>query len=349
MSDSIIPHSRPTLTDAGSKAVSSVIESGQIAQGPVVREFEKRFSDCIGRKEAAATNSGTAALHLALLALGVKEKDEVIIPSFVCTAVLNAVLYTRATPVVVDVDPETYNISVEAAKRAVTGQTRAIVVPHMFGCPAGIKELSGLGIPMIEDCAQAVGANYEGQKVGRFGILSVYSFYATKVLTTGEGGMVVSDSEELVSKVKDLREYDNKDDFAVRFNSKMTDIQAALGLNQLSRLEKFLEKRREIASLYFREFKECDFALPVQKDGREHIYYRFVVKTQDNASSPLEKCQQKKVMCQRPVHIPLHVCLELSGFPHTTEAWQRTVSIPLYPSLTQEEIEKIIAVVKEIF
>ena len=202
---------------------------------------------------------------------------------------------------------------------------------------------------MIEDCAQSVGANYEGQKVGGFGILSVYSFYATKVLTTGEGGMVVSDSEELVSKVKDLREYDNKDDFAVRFNSKMTDIQAALGLNQLSRLEKFLEKRREIASLYFREFIECNFAHPLQKEARQHIYYRFILKIQHNASSPLEKCQQKKVMCRRPVHIPLHVCLELPGFPHTTGAWQRTVSIPLYPSLTQEEIQKIIAVVKEIF
>jgi dTDP-4-amino-4,6-dideoxygalactose transaminase len=349
MSDSIIPHSRPFLTDADSKAVSSVLESGQIAQGPVVSAFEKRFSDYIGRKEAVATSSGTAALHLALLALEVKKKDEVIIPSFVCTAVLNAVFYTGATPVVVDVAPETYNISVEAVKGAVTDQTRAIVVPHMFGLPAEMDALSGLGIPVIEDCAQSVGAHYSGQKAGRFGILSVFSFYATKVFTTGEGGMVVSDAEELVSRVKDLREYDNKDDFTVRFNSKMTDIQAALGLNQLSRLEEFLEKRREIASLYFKEFKDCDFALPVQKDGREHIYYRFVVRTKDEASICLERSQKKKVMCRRPVHTPLHVCLKLPGFPHTTEAWQRTVSIPLYPSLTQDEVEKIIAVVKEIF
>ncbi len=349
MSDSVIPHSRPSLTDADSKALSSVLESGQIAQGPVVSEFEKRFAEYIGRKEAAATSSGTAALHLALLALGAGEKDKVIIPSFVCTAVLNAVLYTRATPVVVDVDPQTYNISVEAVQRAITDQTRAVIVPHMFGLPADMEELSGLGIPLIEDCAQSVGANYRGQKAGRFGILSVFSFYATKVFTTGEGGMVVSDSEELVSRVKDLREYDNKDDFAVRFNSKMTDIQAALGLNQLSRLDEFLEKRREIASLYFKELKDCDFALPVQKEGKEHIYYRFVVQTKGEASLYLEKSQKRKVMCRRPVHTPLHICLKLSGFPHTTGAWQKTVSIPLYPSLTQDEVEKIIAVVKEIF
>ena len=349
MSDFIIPHSRPSLTDTDSKAVSSVLASGQIAQGPVIREFEKRFSDYIGSKDAAATSSGTAALHLALLALGVKEKDEVIIPSFVCGAVLNAVLYIRATPVVVDVDVETYNISVESAKRAITGQTQAIIVPHMFGCPADMEELSELGIPLIEDCAQSVGAHYRGQKVGRFGILSVFSFYATKVFTTGEGGMVVSDSEELVSKVRDLREYDHKDNFTVRFNSKMTDIHAALGLNQLSRLEEFLEKRRETASLYFKELKDCDFTLPIRKEGREHIYYRFVVQTQDDASVFLEASQKKKVMCRRPVHTPLHICLKLPGYPHTTEVWQRALSIPLYPSLTEQEIEKIIAVVKEIF
>jgi perosamine synthetase len=169
------------------------------------------------------------------------------------------------------------------------------------------------------------------------------------VLTTGEGGMVASDSEELVSRVKDLREYDNKDDYTVRFNYKMTDFQAALGLNQLSHLEEFLDKRRMIADRYFSEFKDCGFSLPVRKKGREHIYYRFVVKTEDDASLFLEELQQKGVMCQRPVYIPLHVCLGLSGFSYTMDAWQKTVSVPLYPSLTEEEIEKIIAVVREIF
>jgi dTDP-4-amino-4,6-dideoxygalactose transaminase len=349
MSDPIIPHSRPTLTGSESKAVSSVLESGQIAQGPKVHEFEKQFSGYIGRKEAAATSSGTAALHLALLALGVTDKDEIIVPSFVCTAVLNAVLYTGANPVVVDIDPETHNISVDSVKRAVTKQTKAVIVPHMFGCPAEIEKLSELGIPVIEDCAQSVGSDYDGQKAGSFGILSVFSFYATKVFTTGEGGMVVSDSEELVSRVKDLREYDNKQDYAVRFNTKMTDFQAALGLNQLSHLEEFLDKREMIADRYFSEFKDCGFSLPVRKKGREHIYYRFVVKTEDEASLSLERLQQKGIMCQRPVFVPLHVCLGLSGFSHTMEIWQSAISIPLYPSLTEEEIEKIIAVVREIF
>jgi len=349
MSEYFIPHSRPSIIGSDIKAVSSVLESGQIAQGPGVDKFEKQFSDFIGKKETAATSSGTAALHLALLSLGVKEGDEVIVPSFVCAAVLNAVLYTGATPVITDIDPGTYNISVDAVEGAITQKTKAVIVPHMFGCPAEIDELSKLGTPIIEDCAQSVGAHYKGRKIGSFGIVSVFSFYATKVFTSGEGGMVVSDSEELISRVKDLREYDNKDEYALRFNYKMTDIHAALGLNQLSCLEEFLDRRRMIADLYFKEFKDCRFSLPVKKEGREHIYYRFVVQTEEDASIYLERLQKNNVMCRRPVYIPLHVCLGLSGLPNTMEAWKKTISIPLYHSLTEEEIEKIIAVVKKIF
>ncbi len=349
MSDQVIPHSRPSITEEDIKAVSFVLESGQIAQGPVVSEFEQKFSAYIGKKSAAAVSSGSAALHLALMAMGVKEEDEVIIPSFVCTAVLNAVIQAGARPVVVDIDPRTYNISVDAAKDAISNRTRAMIVPHMFGCPAEIDQLSGLGIPLIEDCAQSVGASFKGKKAGSFGLVSVFSFYATKVLTTGEGGMVVSDSEDIIARVKELREYDQKKEYELRFNYKMTDIQAALGLSQLSLLEDLLDRRERIALRYFNEFQGFPFSLPIRKEGREHIYYRFVIKTSEDASPFLEKLQQRKVMGRRPVFIPLHVCLGLEGFSRTMEAWKRTVSIPLFPSLTENEVEKIIAVVREIF
>jgi len=286
---------------------------------------------------------------LALLALNIKEKDEVIIPSFVCSAVLNAVNFTGATPVIVDIEPLTYNISVDAVRRAITKKTKAIIVPHMFGCPAELDKLSEGDIPIIEDCAQAVGATYKGQQAGSLGFLSVFSFYATKVMACGEGGMALSDSEDMISKIKDLREYDNKDNYLLRYNYKMTDIQASLGLSQLSSLERFITRRKEIASRYFQEFKNCDFSLPIWKEGKEHIYYRFVIKTNDDVSDYLEKFQQKGVMCRRPVYKPLHIYLNLPGFPQATEAWQKAISIPLYPSLTEEEIEKIIGAVKEIF
>jgi len=349
MDNEIIPHSRPLITDSDIKAVTETLKSGQLSQGPEVEKFEGNLADFIGKKEASAVSSGSAALHLALLALDIKENDEVIIPSFVCSAVLNAVNYTGATAVVVDIEPLTFNISVEAAKRAITGKTKAIIVPHMFGCPAEIDELSELGIPIIEDCAQAIGANFKGQKAGSFGLLSVFSFYATKVLATAEGGLVLSDSEDLISRIRDLRDYDNKDDYILRYNYKMTDIQASLGLSQLSFLERFIRRRREIAAHYFEEFKDCNLSLPVWKEGKDHIYYRFIIKTKDDASEYLEKLEQKKVICRLPVYIPLHIYLNLSGFPQTMEAWQKTISIPLYPSLTEKEIEKIIATVREIF
>jgi perosamine synthetase len=349
MDKDIIPHSRPSITDSDLKAVASALKSGQLSQGPAVEKLETALAEFIGQKKAAATSSGTAALHLALLALDVKEKDEVIIPSFVCSAVLNAVNYTGATPVIADIEPLAYNISVEAVKKALTEKTKAIIVPHMFGCPAEMDKLSELDIPVIEDCAQAIGATFEGQKVGSFGMLSVFSFYATKVLACGEGGVVLSDAEDLISKIKDLRGYDNKDDYRLRYNYKMTDIQASLGLSQLSSLERFIGKRREIVARYFEEFKDCDFSLPIWKEGKEHIYYRFVIKTKGDATSYLEKFQHKGVMCRRPVYKPLHLYLNLTGLPNTTDAWQKCISIPLYPSLEDKEIEKIINVTEEIF
>jgi len=345
----MIAHSRPTLVENDFTSVLNVLKSGYIAQGSHVAEFEGALTGFIGMKGGVATSSGTSALHLALLALEIKEGDEVIIPSYVCSAPLNAIYYVRATPVVVDINPSTFNLSVSKLIKCVTKNTKAIIVPHLFGLPAEMDEILSLGIPVIEDAAQALGGTYKGKKVGSFGLISVFSFYATKVLTTGEGGMVVSDSEDLISRVKELREYDQKKEYELCFNYKMTDIQAALGLSQLSFLEELLDRREKIASRYFKEFQGCPFSLPIRKEGREHIYYRFVVKTSEDASPYLERLQQRKVMGQRPVFIPLHVCLGLAGFSRTMEAWQRTVSIPLFPSLTENEVEKIIAVVREIF
>jgi len=350
MDKDTIPHSRPSLSREEIKAVSSVLRSGQLSQGPKVKEFEKRIALYVGKKEAVAVSSGSAALHLSLLALGVKTKeDEVILPSYVCPAVLNAVYQAGGNPVIVDIDPKSYNISAWASKKVITRRTRAIIVPHMFGCPADMEELIKLGIPIIEDCAQSIGATFKGRLAGSFGLVSIFSFFATKVLTSGEGGMVLSDSQELIEKIKDLRDYDERDSYLVRYNYKITDIQAALGLVQLARLEKFISRRKEIAIRYFEEFGKCRLDLPIWKEGKEHIYYRFVIKAREEASSYLEKLQKKKIICRRPIYLPLHVYLNLSGFPHTTEAWQKAISIPLYPTLTEREIEKIVATIKEIF
>jgi perosamine synthetase len=349
MDTAIIPHSRPSLETSDIQAVAAAMRSGRLAQGRRVIEFERRVARFVGKKNAAATSSGTAALHLALRALDIKERDEVILPSYVCSAVLNAVHYTGATPVFADIEPLTFNLSTETVKRAVTRKTKAVIVPHLFGCPAEMDGLSELGIPLIEDCAQAIGATYQGRRLGSIGLLSVFSFYATKVITSAEGGMVLSDSERLTAKIKDLRDYDNKNDYVLRYNYKMNEMQAALGLSQLSRLDEFLVRRRKIANRYFDEFKDCRFSMPIRKEDKEHIYYRFVVRTEEDVSARLAELERKKIQCRRPIHKPLHVYSRLRGFPRTTAAWHISFSIPLYPSLKEKEIQRIIAVVKEIF
>ncbi len=336
----IIPHSKPTLGQTEIDLVSSVLESTQIAQGGMVRKFEKEFAEKIGVKYAAAVNSGTSALHLSLLALGIGPGDEVIIPSYVCTALINAINYTGAQPVLADIDFKTYNISPGDVKRRVTKQTRAVIVPHLFGQTADLNSFLDLDIPIIEDCAQAVGSTYHEKPVGAFGTISVFSFYATKVMTTGEGGLVVCDDEQIIDHIKNLREYDNMDSYEIRYNYKMTDINAAVGLAQLSHLEEFIEKRKIIAEKYINAFRKTGFCPP--ENNPEHIYYRFVMNLSTDASPYIEHMKKKGILCARPVHIPIHQYLGMKGYPNTDQAWKESISIPIYPSLSYSDINRII-------
>ena len=340
---SVIPHSRPTLGKEEIRRAVEVIESGHIAQGEKVREFESAFAARIGVNAAAAVSSGTAALHLTLLGMDIGDGDEVIIPSFVCSALLNAVHYTGATPVPADIHPQTYNLDPDDVKKRITAHTRAIIVPHLFGLPADLDALLRLNVPIIEDCAQAVGSTYKNRPVGVFGHAAIFSFYATKVMTTGEGGMIVSGSKGLIDRVRDLRQYDNCEEYKIRYNYKMTDIQAALGLSQLERLEDFIRCRRKIAEKYYRAFKACGLQLPPRDPG--HIYFRFVIDSATNAVAWIQAAAAKKITCSLPVHKPLHRLLKLEGFPNTEQAWQQSISVPVYPSLTEKELERIIGAV----
>jgi dTDP-4-amino-4,6-dideoxygalactose transaminase len=340
-----IPHSRPTLGSEEIKAVSDVISSGYVAEGAVVQKFEQSFADYLKIEHAVATNSGTSALHLALLALGVGPGDEVIIPSFVCCALLNAVNYTGATPILADIRPDTYNLDAAHVKKRLSSRTRAIIVPHLFGLPADLDALSALGIPLIEDCAQAVGSEYGRRPVGTFGVAAIFSFYATKVMTTGEGGMVVSNSTDIAERVRELKTYDQKADYRVRFNYKMTDIQAALGLAQLGRLETFVRRRRAIAEEYTRSFQSLDLNLPPVHPG--HIFFRYVLGLNTDSMSWIQTLARQGIGCDRPVYLPLHRQMKATGCPVSEKAWQYALSIPIYPSLTGEDVTQIIDAVSE--
>ncbi|MFH1227311.1 MAG: DegT/DnrJ/EryC1/StrS family aminotransferase [Planctomycetota bacterium] len=332
----LIRHSMPTLGNAESRMLQGVLASGYLAQGPKVAAFEKAFSRFLGARGAVAVNSGVSALHLTLLAMGVKPGDEVIIPSYACTAVLNAVNYTSASPVLVDIGDD-YNLCPNSAQQRITGRTKAIIVPHIFGRPADLSRLLKLGVPVIEDCAQSIGAVYNGKKAGTFGKVSIFSFYATKMMTTGYGGMVASDDKQLLDKIRNLREFDNREDYRQRYNYQMSDLAAGLGLVQLKRLPGFIRRRQAIARKYEQAF---GFQGSPQNRG---VFFRYPVRV-DNVGKAVAFMSRKGIESKRPVYKPLHQYLSLPGnsFPMTEKLYKSTLSIPIYPTLNDKQVNYII-------
>lgn len=336
-----VPHSRPTLDDADVRAVVEVLRSHQIAQGQKVREFEEALAAYIGVRAGAAVSSGTAALHLALLALNVGRGHQVILPSYVCPALLNAVNAVGAEPVLADVNPRTFNLAADSVAERVTSATRAIVVPHHFGQAADMAAMTQFGVPVVEDCAQAVGSRWEGRPVGALGTVSVFSFYATKVMTTGEGGMVLSNFVDIIDRVRDLRDYDRAETYRPRFNYKMTDFQAALGLTQLSKLPGFLQRRKSIAETYHEAFAGLPVELPRPVPPADHIYYRYVIKVDNHLDRLLAASHAEGVDCQKPVFKPLHYYLRLAGHPNTERVYRQALSVPIYPGLRDEGVDYV--------
>ncbi|VVB77862.1 UDP-4-amino-4-deoxy-L-arabinose--oxoglutarate aminotransferase [uncultured archaeon] len=332
----IIRHSRPTIEEDDAKAVYDILKSGNINTKEIVSEFTGKFTNFVGKRFGAATNSGTSALYLALRVLDISEGDEVIIPSYVCESVLNAVTYSKATPVIADINPD-YNLSFEDTQKKINPKTKAIILPHMFGSPSSeTEEFVKLGIPIIEDCATSVGAEHNNQKVGSFGNISIFSFYATKVITTGMGGMLATDDPDVTERVNDLLKHDNRTELGENYNYGMNDVQAALGITQLNKIDYFIDKRKEIAEIYGLLLKDSKFSLP---NNSENIFFRYIIKT-DNAEKLIENLRSRGIEASRPVFIPLHRYLKLPDldFPNTVSAYNESVSIPIYPTMTKQEI-----------
>ena len=335
----IIPHSRPSLDDEEILALKKVLTSGQLAQGPQIENFEEDLGSFHGLLPGVATSSGTAALHLALLSLGVGPGDEVLLPSYVCSAPLHAVYHSGATPILVDVDPTNGNIDPEDLTRRLTSKSKAIIVIHLFGLPTDVREISALGVPVIEDCAQALGAELASRKVGTFGRVAICSFYATKIITTGEGGMLLSSDPDLLARARDRRDYDKKEDLNPRFNYKMTDLQAALGRSQFQKLERFLGQREELARVYNEQLAALPCTLPPSQEGR--IYYRYVVSVQEDITELTEKLLKMGIEVARPVYRPLHLYLNLKGYSGAEMAWESHLSLPIHPSLTSDDVHRV--------
>ncbi len=339
-----IPHSKPFVGTTEARAAARVISSGQLSQGPQVSLLEKELSTYVGHHYGVAVSSGTAALFCALRALGVGTGDEVVVPTYVCTALLNAVCFCGATPVLADVDPCTGNMGPENVRAVLGRKVKAVVVAHMFGCPAPAAEIERLGIAVIEDCAQCVGATAGGRRVGGMTSASIFSFYSTKVLGAGEGGMVATSDRTIAQRVRDMREYDNRDSYSVRFNLKLSDIHAAVAREQLKKIAAIVRLRRSIAEVYDKAFAPLlgEEALPPRPAGSAPMYYRYVVRAGKRRAAIAAALKRAGVECARPVYKPLHRYLGEEGFSGAERIYREAHSIPIYPGLTRRDVGRVV-------
>jgi perosamine synthetase len=328
-----IPHNKPTLGIEEEQVAQQVIRSGWLAQGNEVLKFENSFCDFVGlpHGHAIAVSSGTAALYLALWVLDAKGK-KVAFPSYVCASIRYAVNMAQADEQVIDIDPKSPNISVDDLNRS---DSSIAIVPHMFGLPVSIDKISSKLI--IEDCCQAIGAGLNGKPVGLHGDIGIFSFYATKLMTSGgQGGMVVSKNKSAIEEIKDFREFDMRPDKKMRFNFQMTDLQAAIGSEQLKKLPVFLKRREEIFKMY------TDAGLPLQSNGGRElnskpIRYRAILPT-NKPQEVLKKLSANNIKAI----VPIENWELLSQTPRAVKYSNETVSLPLYPGLTNPQVATII-------
>lgn len=353
---------RPALGEDEKKAVCEVIDSGIIACGKVVSEFEQAFADFCGAKYGVATTSGTTALEIALRSIGIGKGDKVLTTSYSFIASTNAIIYTGATPVFVDIDMKSYNISAEQLEIMLSEdkEIRAVLIVHLFGQPCDMDKITKIvkkyNVFLIEDCAQAHGAEINGKRVGTFGDVAAFSFYPTKNMTTGEGGMVVTNSEKIAEKARMLCNHGMKIRYhhdEIGYNYRMTNLAAAIGLCQLKKLPYFNAKRRENADYYFKNIKNELVVLPENFAG--HVYHQYTIRVLEGKREKLiDKFESKEIGYGifYPFSIPEQKCYAdfnfKKDFINTDTVKKQVLSIPVHPMLSKDELDVVIEVINEL-
>jgi perosamine synthetase len=361
----MIPVSRPVLGKEEAEAVARVMDSGMIAQGQVVAEFEQSFASYCGVKHAIATSNGTTALHAALLSAGIGPGDEVIVPSFTFIATATSVSMCGARPVFADVDERTFTIDPASAEGLITPRTRAVMGVHLFGQPFDIPALSGIcrehNLLLIEDAAQAHGSTFKGRRLGSFGELACFSFYATKNMTTGEGGMVTTDDADLADRIRLLINHGQKEKYlhtTLGYNYRLTDMGAAMGIVQLRKLDGMNAKRAANAKYLDRSFRCPGLVTPYVRLDSTHVYHQYVLKvekgsrvTRDGLMQALaEKGVGTAIHYPRPVHDqPLYRGQQgKDPCPVSSRLASSVLSLPVHPLLSESDLKSIVRAVNEV-
>jgi dTDP-4-amino-4,6-dideoxygalactose transaminase len=366
-----IPITKPVLGPAEESAILDVLRSGWLVQGPKVAQFERDVASYVAARYAVATSNCTTALHLALVLHGVGPGDEVIVPSFTFIATANSVLYTGATPVFVDIDPRSHNIGADAVEAAITPRTKAIMPVHQLGLAADMDRLAAIAqrhhIALIEDAAPAIGATYKGRRVGGLGNTACLSFHPRKVITTGEGGMLLTDDGAMAERARTLRAHGmSVSDLArhqsdrvvieeyeeLGYNYRMTDMQAAIGIEQLKRLDGMIERRCQIASRYDESLADVDgVQLPLSSRDTPHTYQSYMIQLAPEIGINREQLMQQLltvgIATRRGVmaiHSEPYYRQRYPGvrLPVTEAATRQTLLLPIYATMTSSEQEYVV-------
>lgn len=371
----MIPYGRQTIEDDDIDAVIEVLKSDYLTTGPKIAEFEKSVADYVGAKYAVAISNGTSALHAACFAAGIGPGDEVITTPITFAASSNCVLYCGGTPVFADIDPKTYNIDPDDIRKKITDKTKAIMAIHLAGQPCDMDEIHKIAkennLIVIEDGAHALGSVYKGKKVGSLSDMTTFSFHPVKPITTGEGGMIVTDNEEFYKKMVLFRSHGITRDeammtrndgpwfyqqFELGFNYRITDIQCALGCSQMKKLDRFLAKRKEIVLRYNEAFADCEnIVTPYQLPETESGWHLYIVQVKNCDRKQIFEALRDKGIGVNVHYIPvyMHPYYQEHGYKdvhckNAEEVYSHIISLPLYPGLTEEQQSYVIDTLKSL-
>ena len=353
----MIPAARPEIGQDEIDAVVRVLRTGSVVQGPEVADFEQEFGKLVDGRACVAVNSGTSALHLSMLALGIGPGDEVVVPSFSFAATANAVAVTGATPVFADIEPDSFCLDPESVAAVITPRTVAIMPVHLFGHPAAMDRLLPLarkhGLAVVEDAAQAVGARLGDTPVGAFGETACFSFYPTKNMHSLEGGMIVTADPQIERKLRLLRnqgmlkQYENE---VVGLNNRMTDVAAVVGRVQLAKLDGWTRRRREIAARYDAELSKV--RTPSVAESAWHVYHQYTITIESERDAFRERLAQlgvgSGVYYPSPIHQLAPFRSNAVDLPVTQRAAAQVLALPVYPLLDDQQVDSVVEAVNSL-
>lgn len=359
----IIPVYQPYITNKEKKYVNKCLDTNWISsRGSFIKKFEESFSNYIDCKNASTVSNGTVALHVALESLGILAGDEVIVPSFTYVASVNTIIQIGAKPVFVDCDKNTLQIDPEAIEAKITNRTSAIMVVHIYGHPCDMDKITAIcksnNLFLIEDCAEAIGSKINGQHVGTYGDVATFSFFGNKTITTGEGGMVVTNNDKIIKTVNLLKNQavSNKVEYwhtRLGYNYRMTNICAAIGLAQIENIDTILALKRSIANYYQSELMGFPLTHHHESEGTTHSFWMCSILTNDiNDRDALRKFLYSQGIETRPFFFPANNfshCKSSENFPNSTLVSKKGLNLPSFPNLTEPELKKIVSIIKEYF